>query len=147
MASSNFVDYVKIHCQSGNGGAGSAHFLRDRNTAFGGPDGGDGGRGGHIIIRGNAQLWTLLHLKYRKHIKSEHGENGGGNRRSGFEGKDAIIEVPLGTVAKDENSNEILFEIEKDGEEIILLEGGRGGLGNDHFKPTQLWTRLKNEGI
>jgi GTP-binding protein len=147
MASSNFVDYVKIHCQSGNGGSGSAHFLRDRISAFGGPDGGDGGRGGHIIVRGNAQLWTLLHLKYRKHIKSEHGENGGGNRRSGPEGKDAIIEVPLGTVAKDENSDEILFEIEKDGEEIILLQGGRGGLGNDHFKtPTNRAPRYSQPG-
>jgi len=147
MAESNFVDYVKIHCVSGNGGAGSSHFLRDRSNARGGPDGGDGGRGGHIIVRGNSQLWTLLHLKYRKHIKSEHGGDGSGNRRSGLEGDDTIIEVPIGTVAKDELNKEVLFEIEHDGQEIIIMKGGRGGLGNDHFKtPTNRSPRYSQPG-
>ncbi len=134
MAGTNFVDYVKINCRSGKGGAGSVHLFRDKNTAKGGPDGGDGGRGGHIIIRGNKQLWTLLHLKYRKHIKAEHGGPGQGGLRHGANGKDNIIEVPLGTIAKDIESGEILFEITADGEEKVLLPGGRGGLGNDHFK-------------
>jgi len=147
MADSNFVDYVKIHCQSGKGGAGSTHFLRDRSNPRGGPDGGDGGRGGHVIVRGNAQLWTLLHLKYRKHIKAGYGENGSRNRRTGAEGRDAIIEVPLGTVARDEESKKILFEIENDGEEKILINGGRGGLGNDHFKsPTNRSPRYAQPG-
>ncbi|MDG2330822.1 MAG: GTPase ObgE [Flavobacteriales bacterium] len=134
MAGTNFVDYVKINCRSGKGGAGSVHLFRDKNTAKGGPDGGDGGRGGHIIIRGNKQLWTLLHLKYKKHIKAEHGGSGQGGLRHGANGKDNIIEVPLGTIAKDAESGEILFEITTDGEEKVLLPGGRGGLGNDHFK-------------
>ncbi|MCI5058531.1 MAG: GTPase ObgE [Flavobacteriales bacterium] len=134
MSQSNFVDYVKICCRSGKGGAGSAHFHRDRRTAKGGPDGGDGGRGGHIIIRGNKQLWTLLHLKYRKHVIAKHGENGGAQRRTGANGEDMILEVPLGTVAKDAETGDTLFEITEDQEEQIILEGGRGGLGNDHFK-------------
>ena len=134
MAESNFIDYVKIHFTSGRGGAGSSHFYRDRTTAKGGPDGGDGGRGGHIILRGNKQLWTLLHLKYRKHIKAGSGEGGSGNRKTGADGEDIILEVPIGTVARDEESNEIDFEIIEDGQEEILLKGGRGGLGNDHFK-------------
>jgi GTP-binding protein len=147
MAESNFVDYVKIHCQSGNGGAGSSHFHRDRNTPKGGPDGGDGGRGGHIVLRGNAQLWTLLHLKFKKHIKAGHGEGGGSNRRTGADGKDIIIEVPLGTVVKDAESEEFVFEIEHDGEEKILMSGGRGGLGNDHFKsPTNQAPRYSQPG-
>ena len=134
MASSNFVDYVKICCRSGKGGAGSKHFHRDRTTAKGGPDGGDGGRGGHVIIRGNKQIWTLLSLKYRKHVIAPAGEPGSANLCSGKNGKDEIIEVPLGTVAKDAESGNVLFEITNDGEEQILLSGGRGGLGNNHFK-------------
>jgi GTPase len=134
VAGTSFVDYVKICCRSGNGGAGAVHFLRDRRTAFGGPDGGDGGRGGHIVLRGNKQLWTLLHLKYRKHVIAEDGQNGQGMHKHGARGKDVILEVPLGTVAKDAESGEILFEITEDGEEKILSPGGRGGLGNDHFK-------------
>ena len=134
MARENFVDYVKIFAKSGNGGAGSAHFFRTRANPRGGPDGGDGGRGGHIILRGNAQYWTLLHLKYQKHIKAGHGEAGAGNRSTGANGKDVIIDVPLGTVAKDAETGEFLFEITQDKEQKILLEGGLGGLGNDHFK-------------
>lgn len=147
MAESNFVDYVKIHCQSGKGGAGSSHFLRDRSNPRGGPDGGDGGRGGHVIVRGNSQLWTLLHLKYQKHIKAGHGIGGSANRRTGADGPDAYIEVPLGTVARDAESREILFEIEEDGQEKILMKGGRGGLGNDHFKsPTNQAPRYSQPG-
>ena len=134
MASSNFVDYVKVCCRSGKGGAGSKHFHRDRTTAKGGPDGGDGGRGGHVIIKGNKQIWTLLSLKYRKHIIAPPGESGSANLSSGKFGKDEVIEVPLGTVAKDAESGNILFEITEDGEEKILPSGGRGGLGNNHFK-------------
>ncbi len=134
MAESNFVDYVKIYCKSGRGGAGSAHLQRDRSNPRGGPDGGDGGRGGNIIVRGNKQLWTLLPLKYRKHIKAGHGEPGRGANKTGASGEDVVLEVPLGTVAKDFDSGEILFEITEDGEEKILLQGGRGGLGNTHFK-------------
>lgn len=131
---SNFVDYVKICCRSGKGGAGSAHLHRDKNTAKGGPDGGDGGRGGHIILRGNAQLWTLLHLKFRKHVIAENGEPGGSSLRTGADGKDDVLEVPLGTVAKDADTGEVLFEITEDGEERVLTAGGRGGQGNWHFK-------------
>jgi len=134
MSNSNFVDYVKINCRTGAGGAGSAHFNRSRSILKGGPDGGNGGRGGHIILRGNQQLWTLLHLKYTKHVIAERGENGGAQLRTGAFGKDAILEVPLGTVARDFETGEIDFEITRDGEERILLEGGRGGKGNDHFK-------------
>ena len=134
MASSNFVDYVKICCRSGKGGAGSKHFHRDRTTAKGGPDGGDGGRGGHVIVRGNKQIWTLLSLKYRKHVIAPPGESGSANLCSGKNGKDEIIEVPLGTVAKDADSGDVLFEVTREWEEQILLSGGRGGLGNNHFK-------------
>ncbi|MDF1550056.1 MAG: GTPase ObgE [Bacteroidales bacterium] len=134
MASSNFVDYVKLYCRSGNGGPGSAHLRRDKLTAKGGPDGGDGGRGGHIILVGNQQLWTLLHLKYRKHIYADHGQNGSESNRTGAEGQDIILEVPIGTVAKDAETGEIIFEITAHGEEKILVQGGRGGLGNTHFK-------------
>jgi GTP-binding protein len=134
MADSNFVDYVKICCRSGAGGAGCMHFHRDKLTAMGGPDGGDGGRGGHIILRGNKQLWTLLHLKYRKHVIAEPGEGGKGALQHGRNGKDMILDVPLGTVAKDAETGEVHFEITQDGEERILSPGGRGGLGNDHFK-------------
>lgn len=134
MGNSNFVDYVRLLCQSGNGGKGSMHLRREKFVAKGGPDGGDGGRGGHIILRGNAQTWTLIHLKYRKHIRAEHGEAGGGQLRHGADGKDIILEVPLGTVAKLADTGEVLFEITADGEEKILAKGGRGGLGNDFFK-------------
>ena len=134
MAESNFVDYVKIFCRSGNGGAGSTHFHRDRLTTKGGPDGGDGGRGGHVIVRGNSQLWTLIHLKYQRHIFADNGENGSSALKTGADGNDKIIEVPLGTVARDGESNEILFEITRHGETQVLAKGGRGGLGNDHFK-------------
>ncbi len=137
---SNFVDYVKICCRSGNGGAGSAHLHRDKFTSKGGPDGGDGGRGGHIVLKGNSQLWTLLHLKYRKHVIAEHGETGGSALRSGKNGKDEILEVPLGTIAKDAETGEMLFEITSDGETRILTPGGRGGLGNWHFKTPTLQT-------
>lgn len=134
MSNRNFVDYVKIHCRSGKGGAGSKHLFRDKRTAKGGPDGGDGGRGGHVIIRGNAQLWTLLHLKYRKHVKAGHGESGGAQTSTGKSGEDIYLEVPLGTVARNPDTDEILTEITEDGQEFVLLEGGRGGLGNVHFK-------------
>jgi GTP-binding protein len=134
MASSNFVDYVKIFCRSGNGGAGSAHFRREKFVAFGGPDGGDGGRGGNIILRGNSHYWTLIHLKYQRHIFAENGQNGYGSRSSGKAGKDIIIEVPLGTIARNAETGEVAAEVTTDGEEQILLQGGRGGLGNWHFK-------------
>lgn len=134
MSNANFVDYVKIFCRSGKGGAGSAHLHRDKFTRKGGPDGGDGGRGGHVILRGNEQLWTLLHLKYQKHVFATNGESGGASLKTGASGKDAFIEVPLGTVARDAESSEVLFELTTQGEEQILIPGGRGGLGNDHFK-------------
>ena len=134
MAESNFVDYVKIFCASGNGGAGSTHFLRTRGVPHGGPDGGDGGRGGHVILQGNKQLWTLLHLKYTKHLKAEHGKDGARQLRHGANGKDVFIEVPLGTVARDAETGEFECEITEDGQSVILVPGGRGGLGNDHFK-------------
>ena len=120
MAEQNFVDYVKIFFRSGKGGAGSVHFYRAKYIPRGGPDGGDGGRGGHIILRGNKQMWTLLHLKYRKHIHAGDGENGSGNRKSGSDGEDIIIDVPLGTVVKDSETGKVHAEIEKEGEEIIL---------------------------
>jgi GTPase len=140
MSGSSFVDYVKISCRSGAGGAGSVHFHRDKLTAKGGPDGGDGGRGGNIIVRGNKQLWTLLHLKYRKHVIAEGGEPGSYALMTGSDGKDEILEVPLGTVAKDFETGEKLFEIEADGQEEILVKGGRGGKGNNHFKTSTLQT-------
>jgi GTP-binding protein len=134
MASDNFVDYVKIHTKSGNGGGGSTHFRREKYIPKGGPDGGDGGRGGHVIVRGNKQLWTLLHLKYHKHIKADHGVHGSGALKTGAQGKDTYIDVPLGTLAKDAETGELLFEITEDGEEQIIERGGRGGMGNNHFK-------------
>lgn len=134
MAESNFVDYVKICCRSGKGGPGSMHFLRTRTNPKAGPDGGNGGRGGHIILRGNKQLWTLLHLKYQKHIFAGHGKSGASALKTGANGKDIYIEVPLGTIARDAETGEIDIEITEDGETKILLNGGRGGLGNDHFK-------------
>ena len=134
IKNSNFVDYVKVFCRSGKGGAGSAHFLRDKTTAKGGPDGGDGARGGHIILKGNQQMWTLLPLKYKKHIFAKHGGGGSGNHSSGKEGEDNYLEVPLGTIAKNSETGEILFEITDHDQEIILLNGGMGGRGNAHFK-------------
>lgn len=136
----NFIDYVKICCRSGKGGAGSVHFHRDKLTAKGGPDGGNGGKGGSVIVRGNKQLWTLLHLKYRKHVLAEDGGGGSYAMRTGADGKDEILEVPLGTVARDFETDEVLFEIEHDGEEKVLLAGGRGGMGNSHFKTSTLQT-------
>jgi GTP-binding protein len=134
----NFIDYVKICCRSGKGGAGSVHFRREKFVARGGPDGGDGGRGGHIILRGNKQLWTLLHLKYRKHVIAGDGENGSKQLCTGKNGKDEIIEVPLGTVVKNADTGETEVEITEHGQEHILVSGGRGGKGNSFFKsPTQ----------
>lgn len=129
----NFIDYIRIFARSGHGGAGARHFLRNKLTARGGPDGGDGGRGGHVILRGNSQLWTLLHLRYFKNVLAENGENGSKNNCTGKDGQDIIIEVPLGTIARDEVTGEQEAEILEDGQEIIWMKGGRGGLGNSHF--------------
>jgi GTP-binding protein len=130
---SNFVDYVKIHCKSGHGGAGSVHFHREKFITKGGPDGGDGGRGGHVILKGNAQMWTLLPLRYTRHIKGTNGENGGSARLTGADGKDVIVEVPIGCIAKDEDG-EIICEITEDGQQHVIKKGGKGGLGNWHFR-------------
>ncbi len=140
MSGSNFVDYIKIHCRSGNGGNGSAHLRREKYKPKGGPDGGDGGRGGHIILKGNKHLWTLLHLRYTRHLKAGDGVSGSSNQCTGAFGEDTIIEVPLGTIARDAETGEIDFEITLDGETKILLEGGRGGLGNQHFKSATFQT-------
>ena len=134
MPGSNFIDYVKIFCASGNGGNGSTHLRREKYIPKGGPDGGDGGRGGHIILKGDPQYWTLIHLKYRKHIKAEHGGAGSGQLCKGKNGEDIYLDVPLGTVAKDAETGETLFELVEPGEERILVRGGRGGLGNNNFK-------------
>lgn len=145
---SNFIDYVKLYGRSGDGGAGSVHFRREKFVPKGGPDGGDGGRGGHIILRGNKQMWTLIHLKYRKHIKADHGNAGEGGNRSGADGGDIYLEVPIGTIAKDAETGEHLLEIMEDGEEKILLTGGMGGQGNSHFKtPTNQAPRYAQPGI
>jgi GTP-binding protein len=133
MEKTNFIDYIRIFARSGHGGSGSSHFMRNKLTAKGGPDGGNGGRGGHIILRGNAQLWTLLHLRYYKNVLAENGENGSKNNSTGHNGKDIIIDVPLGTVARDEESGLIEAEILEDRQEFIWLAGGRGGLGNANF--------------
>lgn len=133
MSSPNFIDYVKFHARSGAGGAGCLHFHREKFVAHGGPDGGDGGRGGSVILRGNSQLWTLLHLKYRKHIRAEAGQKGEAQNRTGSDGKDEILEVPLGTVARDAETQEIIGEINDDGQEFVLAAGGRGGKGNMFF--------------
>ena len=147
VKNSNFVDYVKIFCRSGKGGAGSSHFRRDKTTAKGGPDGGDGGHGGSIIIRGNNQMWTLLHLRYQKHIFADHGGDGTGSNSFGKDGKDSYIEVPLGTIIKNAETGETLAEITEDGEEIKIVEGGRGGRGNSHFKsPTNQAPRYSQTG-
>lgn len=134
MSNPNFIDYVKFCSRSGAGGAGSMHFRREKFVPKGGPDGGDGGRGGHIILKGNRQLWTLLHLKYKKHVIAESGNGGEGGNRSGLQGKDIILEVPIGTIARDFETGEKRLEILEDGQMEILTPGGRGGLGNDHFK-------------
>ena len=134
MAEQNFVDYVKIYCKSGNGGAGSAHFHRDKLNSKGGPDGGDGGRGGHIILKGNRNIWTLLAFKYKKHVIATHGNPGGSSHSTGASGEDVILEVPLGTVAKNGETGVVEFEITEHEQEYILVGGGRGGLGNAHFK-------------
>ncbi|MDB5261629.1 MAG: GTPase CgtA [Adhaeribacter sp.] len=147
MASSNFIDYVKICCRSGHGGAGSAHLHRDKKNSKGGPDGGDGGRGGHIIIKGNQQLWTLLHLQYQKHVIAKPGESGGSSHSSGAEGEDVILEVPVGTIARNAETGEKVAEIFEDGQIDILTPGGRGGLGNSHFKsPTNQKPRYAQPG-
>ena len=140
MPDSNFIDYVKIYCASGHGGAGSVHLHRAKYIPKGGPDGGDGGRGGHIILKANPQFWTLIHLKYRKHIKADDGEKGGSANRSGKNGSDIYLDVPVGTVVKDAESGETLLEMMEPGEERILCKGGRGGLGNSNFKSATLQT-------
>jgi len=133
MEKTNFIDYIRIFCRSGHGGAGSKHFMRTKFNAQAGPDGGDGGRGGHIILRGNKNLWTLLHLRYYKNVLAENGEGGSGNNSTGRSGKDIIIDVPLGTIAKDEESGKKEVEILEDGQEVVWIKGGRGGLGNAQF--------------
>lgn len=147
MAENNFVDYVKICCRSGKGGAGSKHLLRTAQTAKGGPDGGDGGRGGHVIVRGNKQLWTLLHLKFRKHVIATDGEKGARQNMTGASGKDEIMEVPLGTIIRDAETDKVEAEISEDGEEFVLVAGGRGGLGNWRFRsPTNQTPRTAQPG-
>ncbi|MCQ2167988.1 MAG: GTPase ObgE [Bacteroidales bacterium] len=147
MADSNFIDYVKIYCASGHGGAGAMHLHRAKYIPKGGPDGGDGGRGGHIILKANSQFWTLIHLKYRKHVKAEDGEKGGAALMHGKNGQDIFLDVPVGTVVKDAETEEVLFEMMEDGEERILCRGGRGGWGNDHFKtPTMQTPRFAQPG-
>jgi GTP-binding protein len=147
MANSNFVDYVKIYCRSGKGGPGSAHLRREKYLPKGGPDGGDGGKGGSIVMKGNAQLWTLLHLRYMRHVIAENGMPGGAQRSTGANGKDIVIEVPAGTIARNAETGDIIGEITDDGQTVTLLEGGRGGLGNDHFKsPTNQTPRYAPPG-
>lgn len=148
MTEGNFVDYVKIHAESGNGGKGSVHLHREKYITKGGPDGGDGGRGGHVILRGNQNLWTLVNFRFKKHFKAGHGEHGSKQRSSGADGEDVYLEVPLGTVVKDAESNETLFEITEHGEEKMLVEGGMGGRGNWHFKSSTNQTpRYAQPGI
>jgi GTP-binding protein len=148
MEKSNFVDQIRVFCRSGHGGAGIKHFRRDKLTAFGGPDGGDGGRGGHIILRGNRNLWTLLHLRYHKNILAEDGEKGSDNNRTGRNGKDIILEVPLGTIALDEETGKKEAEVLHHGEEVIWLPGGKGGLGNTNFKtPTNQAPEYAQPGL
>jgi GTPase len=143
----NFIDYVKFCSRSGSGGAGSSHFRREKFVPKGGPDGGDGGRGGHIILRGNTQLWTLLHLKYKKHVIASNGKPGEGSLKSGQDGKDMVLEVPLGTIAKNAETGEKIIEITEEGQEVILTPGGKGGLGNNHFKtPTNQTPRYAQPG-
>ena len=147
MAQANFIDHVIIYCRSGKGGAGSVHFYRDRRTPKGGPDGGNGGRGGHIILRGNTNRWTLLHLRYMKHVFAQNGLPGSGGNKTGADGEDIYLDVPPGTVAKDAETEEVLFEITEHGQEVILNKGGRGGLGNTNFKsPTNQTPRYAQPG-
>lgn len=147
MASSNFVDQIRVFCRSGKGGPGSAHFRREKFVPKGGPDGGDGGRGGHVIMRGNAQMWTLLHLRYTKHLFAENGESGGKQQSTGANGGDIVFDVPLGTIARDGLTGQHLAEITEDGQTAVLLKGGRGGLGNVHFKsPTNQAPRYAQPG-
>ena len=151
MASSNFIDHVRLCSRSGAGGAGSVHLRREKHVPKGGPDGGDGGRGGHIILKGNKQLWTLLHLRYKKHVIADGGGNGEGGRRSGADGQDVILEVPLGTIARHSESGEKILEITEEGQEVILTKGGRGGLGNYNFRTatnqTPRYAQPGEEGI
>ena len=148
MTEGNFVDYVKMHVSSGNGGKGSTHLHREKYIAKGGPDGGDGGRGGHVILRGSSNLWTLLHLKFKRHIRAGHGGHGSSGRSTGADGEDMYVDVPLGTVVRDTETNEILFEITEEGEERIVAEGGKGGRGNWHFKSSTNQTpRYAQPGI
>lgn len=148
MTEGNFVDYVKIHVASGKGGSGSSHLHREKYVAKGGPDGGDGGRGGHVIVKGNKNLWTLYHLKFKRHIRAEHGGNGSKQRSSGAEGSDEYIEVPLGTVIRDTETQKIIHEITEDGKEYLVAEGGMGGRGNWHFKSSTNQTpRYSQPGI
>ena len=147
MTEGNFVDYVKVHVASGNGGKGSAHLHREKYIEKGGPDGGDGGRGGHVIIRGNSNMWTLYHLKFKRHFKAGHGEHGSSGRSTGADGKDVFIDVPLGTVIKDTETEQLLFEITEDHQEEIIVKGGMGGRGNWHFKsPTNQTPRYAQPG-
>ena len=147
MSDNSFVDYIKIFCRSGNGGAGSSHLRREKFIPKGGPDGGDGGRGGHVIVTGNQNLWTLLHLRYKKHIFAGHGNPGASALKTGADGEDIVIEVPLGTIIKNEETGEQLLEITEHGETKVLVPGGRGGLGNDHFKsPTNQTPRYAQPG-
>ncbi len=148
MTEGNFVDYIKIYASSGNGGKGSTHLHREKYISKGGPDGGDGGRGGHVIVRGDKSMWTLFHLKFKRHFRAEQGGNGSSSRSSGHDADDVIINVPLGTIIRDADTDDILFEITQDGEDVILLEGGKGGLGNWHFKSSTNQTpRYAQPGI
>ena len=148
MTEGNFTDYVKVFVTSGNGGKGSVHLHKEKFIAKGGPDGGDGGRGGHIIIRGNKNLWTLIHFKFQKHFRAGHGADGGRSRSTGADGQDVYLDVPLGTIVKDVITNEVLFEITFDKEEVIVLKGGKGGLGNWHFRSaTNQTPRYAQPGI
>ncbi|MFJ1321675.1 GTPase ObgE [Capnocytophaga canis] len=148
MTEGNFTDYVKVFATSGNGGKGSMHLHREKFVAKGGPDGGDGGRGGHVIVRGNKNLWTLIHFKFQKHFRAGHGESGGASRSTGADGQDVYLEVPLGTIVKDAVTEEMLFEITEDKQEVIALRGGKGGLGNWHFRSaTNQTPRYAQPGI
>jgi GTP-binding protein len=148
MTEGNFVDYIKIHVKSGKGGKGSTHLRREKAVAKGGPDGGDGGRGGHVIIRGEKNYWTLFHLKFKQHVRATHGGDGGKQTSTGHDGEDALIEVPLGTIVRDTETNEIIKEITEDQQEFIVAEGGMGGKGNSHFKTSTNQTpRYAQPGI